>query len=65
MKVFRKMCPGLVTSLLILRLVLFKVTINCAGGCWHSKFDIYLKQVTVQQHMNEIIHYTEPKKLLF
>ena len=38
------------------------VMINCAGGCWHSKFNIsktvtiiYLKQVTLQQHMKKYI----------
>ena len=42
-----------------------KVMINCAEGCWHSEFntsknviDTYLKQVAVQQHMNEI-YYSE------
>ena len=48
-----------------------KVTVNCAEGCWCSCFnisknitDIFLKQVTVQQHMNEIL-YSEGNKLLF
>ena len=48
-----------------------KVTVNCAEGCWCSCFnisknitDIFLKQVTVQQHMNEIF-YSERNKLLF
>ena len=52
-------------------LLTVKVTINCAEGCWHSKFivlktvtDIYLEQVTVQQHMNKI-YYSERNKLLF
>ena len=48
----------------------FKITINHAGDCWHSKFitsktvtdrDIHLKQVTVQLHMKEI-YYLETKK---
>ena len=45
-----------------------RVTINCASGCWHSKFiasifvtDIYLNQVAVQQHMKEIC-YSETKE---
>ena len=51
-----------------------KVTINCAEGCLHSEFialvfrkpsQIFtLKQVTVQQHMNEMF-YSERIKLLF
>ena len=50
--------------------LIFEVTINCTGGCWHSKFisknitDIYFKQVIVSQHMKEI-YYLEMKKLLF
>ena len=53
-------------------LSVIKVTINRAGGCWHSKFItlispkpwIYIKQVTVEQHVKEI-YYLETKNLLF
>ena len=43
--------------------------INCVGGCWHIYISktvtvVYVKQVTVEQHIKEI-YYLETKKFLF
>ena len=49
-----------------------KVTINCAGGFWDNRFnisktitDIYLKQVTVQQHMKKKILFGSKKASVY